>query len=35
MNSVVGAAGMPRDVDPFQRFIDELLPAVQRNPDDL
>ena len=25
---------MPRDVDPFQRFIDQLLPAVERNPDD-
>lgn len=35
VNSVVGTAAMPRDVDPFQRFIDELLPAVERNPEDL
>jgi tetratricopeptide (TPR) repeat protein len=33
-NSIVGTADMPRDVDPFQRFIDQLLPAVERNPDD-
>ena len=34
-NSVVGSASMPRDVDPFQRFIDQLLPAVERNPEDV
>ena len=34
-DSIVGTASMPRDVDPFQRFIDELLPAVQRNPEDV
>ena len=33
-NSIVGAAQMPRDIDPFQRFIDQLLPAVERDPDD-
>lgn len=33
-NSIVGTAQMPRDIDPFRRFIDELLPAVERNPDD-
>jgi tetratricopeptide (TPR) repeat protein len=33
-NSIVGTAEMPRDVDPFQRFIDQLLPAVEHNPDD-
>jgi hypothetical protein len=34
-NSIVGTASMPRDVDPFQRFIDQLLPEVERNPDDV
>jgi tetratricopeptide (TPR) repeat protein len=34
-DSIVGTASMPRDVDPFQRFIDQLLPAVERNPDDV
>jgi tetratricopeptide (TPR) repeat protein len=34
-NSIVGTASMPRDVDPFQRFIDQLLPAVERNPEDV
>ncbi len=34
-NSVVGTASMPRDVDPFQRFINQLLPAIERNPDDV
>ena len=34
-DSVVGTASMPRDVDPFQRFIDQLLPAVQRDPGDV
>ena len=34
-NSIVGSASMPRDVDPFQRFIDQLLPAVERNPEDV
>jgi tetratricopeptide (TPR) repeat protein len=33
-NSIVGTADMPRDVDPFQRFINQLLPAVERDPDD-
>ena len=33
-NSIVGDGRMPRDVDRFQRFIDELLPAVERNPED-
>ena len=26
---------MPRDVDPFQRFIDQLLPEVERNPENV
>ncbi len=34
-HSIVGTARIPRDVDPFQRFIDQLLPAVQRNPADV
>jgi tetratricopeptide (TPR) repeat protein len=34
-DSIVGAASMPRDVDPFQRFIDQFLPAVERNPEDV
>jgi tetratricopeptide (TPR) repeat protein len=34
-DSIVGTASMPRDVDPFQRFIDQLLPAVERNPEDV
>jgi tetratricopeptide (TPR) repeat protein len=34
-DSIVGAASMPRDVDPFQRFIDQLLPAVERDPKDV
>jgi len=34
-NSIVGTASMPRDVDPFQRFIDQLLPAVERDPQDV
>ena len=34
-DSIVGSASMPRDVDPFQRFIDQLLPAVERNPEDV
>jgi hypothetical protein len=34
-NSIVGVAGMPRDVNPFQRFIDQLLPAVQHDPRDV
>jgi tetratricopeptide (TPR) repeat protein len=33
-NTIVGAADLPRDVDPFQRFIDQLLPAVEQSPDD-
>jgi tetratricopeptide (TPR) repeat protein len=34
-DSIVGTASMPRDVDPFQRFIDQLMPAVERNPEDV
>jgi hypothetical protein len=34
-NSIVGTASMPREVDPFQRFIDQLLPEVERNPGDV
>jgi tetratricopeptide (TPR) repeat protein len=34
VDSVVNPADVPRDVDPYQRFIDKLLPAVQRNPED-
>ncbi len=34
-NGIVGTASMPRDVDPFQRFIDQLLPAVERDPEDV
>ena len=33
-DSVVNTADMPRDVDPYQRFIDQLLPEVRRNPED-
>jgi tetratricopeptide (TPR) repeat protein len=33
-NSVVKPADVPRDVDPHQRFIDQLLPEVTRNPAD-
>jgi tetratricopeptide (TPR) repeat protein len=33
--SVVQPADMPRDVDPHQRFIDLLLPEVERNPEDV
>ncbi len=34
-DSIVGTASMPRDVDPFQRFIEQLLPAVERDPEDV
>ena len=34
-NSIVGSASMPLEVDPFQRFIDQLLPTVERNPKDV
>jgi hypothetical protein len=33
-DSVVNTAAIPRDVDPYKRFIDQLLPEVQRNPGD-
>jgi tetratricopeptide (TPR) repeat protein len=33
-DNVVKPADVPRDVDPHQRFIDLLLPAVKRNPTD-
>jgi tetratricopeptide (TPR) repeat protein len=32
--SVVKTVDLPRDVDPYQRFIDRLLPEVTRNPTD-
>jgi len=32
--SVVKPADVPRDVDPYQRFIDQLLPEAERNPGD-
>ncbi|BBX45054.1 hypothetical protein GCM10009641_23540 [Mycobacterium cookii] len=35
VDSVVKPPDVPKDVDPFQRFIDELLPAVERDPEDL
>ena len=31
-DSVVKPADVPRDVDPHQRFIDQLMPEVERNP---
>ncbi|HEY2501633.1 MAG TPA: hypothetical protein VGI68_09480, partial [Mycobacterium sp.] len=34
-DSVVKPADVPRDVDPYQRFIDLLLPEVKRNPGDV
>jgi hypothetical protein len=34
VDSVVNTAAMPRDVDPYKRFINQLLPEVQRNPGD-
>lgn len=33
-DSIVGAANLPNDVDPFQRFIDQLAPEIQDNPND-
>ena len=30
----MNTADVPRDVDPYQRFIDRLLPEVRRNPED-
>ena len=34
VNSVVKPPDVHRDVDPYQRLVDELLPEVQRNPAD-
>jgi tetratricopeptide (TPR) repeat protein len=34
-DSVVKPADVPRDVDPYQRLIDQLLPEVKRNPADV
>ena len=33
--SIVKPADVPRDVDPYQRFIDRLLPEVERDPGDV
>jgi hypothetical protein len=33
--SVVKPADVPRDVDPYQRFVDRLLPEVERDPGDV
>ncbi len=35
VDSVVKPADVPRDADPYQRFIDQLLPEVHRNPKDV
>jgi len=34
VDSVVKTADVPRDVDPHERFVDQLLPEVERNPED-
>lgn len=34
-HSIVKPADVPRDVDPYQRFIDRLLPEVERDPGDV